>query len=431
MKRLFAIILLTTFISAVPYLNLQGRLSSPSGTPLSGTYPFVFTIYNVQSGGTALWSETQTLSIVNGVFSANLGATTPISLSFNEDYWVEISSNGQVFNQRVRLTTSPYAFIANNLTSPSGPVGANDLVKKSGDTILGNLVVNGNVGIGTNTPAGTFDVESSSPYAAIQGKTTGNGGVGIRGTASNNFGVYGVSTSSTGVGGISTTGAGVHGNSPNNYGVYGTSTSSTGVGGTSTSGVGVYGISSGSYAVYGTSTSSIGVVGTSVSGVAVYGNSPSSYGVYGVSTTSNGVVGTSTSANGVYGHSTNLYGVYAQTGAATGVGVLAHGPSSGYARMAYGTYSLHGDGNIYTGGSIQSGGDVIAGGNAYASDVYLRGAGKWASTLVTSCKLCVYTIPGGNAAVCPPAGESCAPVNSYTSSIWANQACYFMWKLQC
>ena len=56
-------------------LPYQGRLTSPStGQPVpDGDYSMTFTLYNADAGGSALWTETKTVSVVGGLFATNLG----------------------------------------------------------------------------------------------------------------------------------------------------------------------------------------------------------------------------------------------------------------------------------------------------------------------------------------------------------------------
>ena len=70
--------------TAIPKkINYQGYLTDPQGTATDGTVSIVFFIYSQSSGGTALWTEAQTVTVTDGMFSTNLGDTTPITLPFD------------------------------------------------------------------------------------------------------------------------------------------------------------------------------------------------------------------------------------------------------------------------------------------------------------------------------------------------------------
>jgi len=72
---------------AVPNLiNYQGRLTDNAGNPVNGTEQIVFSIYSTATGGTALWSETQSVTATNGIYNVMLGsvASLPADL-FDQD----------------------------------------------------------------------------------------------------------------------------------------------------------------------------------------------------------------------------------------------------------------------------------------------------------------------------------------------------------
>ncbi len=57
-------------------LTQQGRLLDDTGTVVDADVSFVFSIYAAATGGSALWSETQTITVDEGYFSARLGDVT-------------------------------------------------------------------------------------------------------------------------------------------------------------------------------------------------------------------------------------------------------------------------------------------------------------------------------------------------------------------
>jgi len=71
---------ISNIVLAVPgMVTYQGKLANPDGAPVdNGTYTIQFSIYDVTSGGTALWSETQSVLITDGVYNVTLGSVTPI-----------------------------------------------------------------------------------------------------------------------------------------------------------------------------------------------------------------------------------------------------------------------------------------------------------------------------------------------------------------
>jgi hypothetical protein len=108
-------------------INFQGKVvnKTDSTNVTNGSYTFVFKLYDADTGGgTQLpsgtpWSESQSLTVTNGVFRATLGAVTPLpsTLDFNSDsIWLDVTFNGETFGSRVRLTAVPYAFNAEKVS---------------------------------------------------------------------------------------------------------------------------------------------------------------------------------------------------------------------------------------------------------------------------------------------------------------------------
>src|SRR5271157_6006552 len=75
-------------------IGYAGFLTDTSGFhPLAdNNYYLVFSIYNVATGGTALWSDTFYVYTVSGEFSVMLGSVVPLTLDFSSDtnYWLGV-----------------------------------------------------------------------------------------------------------------------------------------------------------------------------------------------------------------------------------------------------------------------------------------------------------------------------------------------------
>jgi hypothetical protein len=94
-------------------INHQGYLTSDAGSPVTGTRSMTFAIYNVVVAGTALWTETQSVVVTNGVFNAYLGdaMALPDSIFDGQELYlgVKVGTDSEM-TPRIRLTTVPYAF---------------------------------------------------------------------------------------------------------------------------------------------------------------------------------------------------------------------------------------------------------------------------------------------------------------------------------
>ncbi len=106
-------------------LSYQGRLQDASGAPVAnGTYSVTFSIYNVSSGGSALYTETQNVTVDKGGFSAYIGSVTPLNLPFNEDYFLGMTvGSDPEMTPRLKLSvvgTSIFALDAGNAGNLGG-----------------------------------------------------------------------------------------------------------------------------------------------------------------------------------------------------------------------------------------------------------------------------------------------------------------------
>jgi len=137
-----------------------------------GVYEMTFRLYDLEIGGTPLWTEIDSVDVLRGVFNVVLGKKTALDLPFEEAYWlsVEVEGGGEL-DPRVELTASPYAFHAAMADSLiGGPLSDGDW------TISGNDVysaVTGNVGVGTSTPDWKLTIHD--PGATNLSLSTGGG----------------------------------------------------------------------------------------------------------------------------------------------------------------------------------------------------------------------------------------------------------------
>ncbi len=104
-----------------PQINFQGKLTNPDGTNVTdGNYSIVFSLYSAASGGTAIWTETQsTVAVSAGIFQVSLGSVTalPGSVDFNSAsiyLGIKVGTDAEM-TPRIQFTASPYAFNSDKL----------------------------------------------------------------------------------------------------------------------------------------------------------------------------------------------------------------------------------------------------------------------------------------------------------------------------
>jgi hypothetical protein len=188
-------------VSAAPQLmNFQGRLAKPDGTHVpNGTYSLRFSLWDSLTGGTEKWNQTvATVNVHNGTFAVLLTVNTP--KLFDADRWLEIKVGTDTpLTPRQQLVSVAFAIKANSV--PDGSIGAaqiangsltadkfanslfnstawllggnsgtspasqflgttdnQSLVFRTNNTEWMRLLANGNLGLGTLTPAARLDI---------------------------------------------------------------------------------------------------------------------------------------------------------------------------------------------------------------------------------------------------------------------------------
>ena len=115
---LLALLFTSNSFGQVPdIISYQAQVTNENGVMIpDGDYEFTFKLYTTETGGTALWSETQTLSVVMGIIDVHLGVGSQIDLDFDHPYWLGITvEQGTELTPRILLTTSPYSFMSANV----------------------------------------------------------------------------------------------------------------------------------------------------------------------------------------------------------------------------------------------------------------------------------------------------------------------------
>ena len=251
-------------LADVPQLiSFQGKLFDNAGNPLTGQLEVTFRIYDAESDGTELWSETDSVTCENGLYHVILGQDSPINLDFDGSYWlgVRVTGDPEELSPRYRLVGVPYAFRAIYADSAGG-FGPHD---HAGETLTGNGTGTGltfeDFSIGLRLSVTDTAIIAYSPtgpaIVAISGELTGSQSLSRSGPdlprllVNDEKGpgsLHGVGTAiNPGVSGESDEGIGVYGQSDEGNGVYGQSDEGDGVSGYSTNGNGGYFYSANNY----------------------------------------------------------------------------------------------------------------------------------------------------------------------------------------
>ncbi|MEI6410595.1 MAG: tail fiber domain-containing protein [Bacteroidota bacterium] len=134
-----ALLLLSSLstLHAQTNLSVQGTIQNFNGSAVdNGQYDVIFKLYTVETGGTAVWTETQSVQVTGGVYSALLGSVNPLMVAFDQTYYLGITlPGGPELTPRSRLTSSPYALSVigqTNIFPSTGAVGAGTATPTAG-----------------------------------------------------------------------------------------------------------------------------------------------------------------------------------------------------------------------------------------------------------------------------------------------------------
>ncbi len=99
-------------VNGAQEINYQGRLTDLSGTPITGNYNIVFKLYDAETGGSALWTETHTaVPVSGGFFSVKLGSIntlTPVDFSKQFYLGIQVGADPEM-SPRLKLEDVPHA----------------------------------------------------------------------------------------------------------------------------------------------------------------------------------------------------------------------------------------------------------------------------------------------------------------------------------
>ncbi len=193
-------------------LNFQGRLFTSSGSTVpDGFYNLEFKLYDVSSGGVALWTDSRydqngvtagldyRLRVVNGYFSVYLGDTTsggtafPSTINWDQELWLTINVGGTTqtatptwdgeMTPRTKLSAVPYAFRAQTALG----VSSNNTTTAS--TNSGNVTIQTGNATGTTSSSGNLTIDTGTATA-----TAGTISLGTTTTSGITIGRSGIAT---------------------------------------------------------------------------------------------------------------------------------------------------------------------------------------------------------------------------------------------
>ncbi|HET9135385.1 MAG TPA: hypothetical protein VFO76_02015, partial [Candidatus Kapabacteria bacterium] len=185
--KIVTLLLLAAFVSVADIvvaqtprqISYQGVLADASGNLVpNGNHSLKLKLYTESTGGTAIFTETQPVAVVGGMFNVIIGSVTeiPVSVAFDKAYFLGVSvDGGNELSPRTPLLAAPYALHAvyaevagSVLNGGGGTAGVNTVNTMQGDVTLAGA---GSTIITNNAATKTITISSSggSGSSGIQG----------------------------------------------------------------------------------------------------------------------------------------------------------------------------------------------------------------------------------------------------------------------
>jgi hypothetical protein len=104
----------TAAFAAPTQLSQQGRLLDGEGEPLEAVHILTFSLYDAETDGEVLWTETHEVAFEQGYYAVTLGSEDPLNdlLFAEEPVWLELAVDEEALSPRQAVVSVPYALRA-------------------------------------------------------------------------------------------------------------------------------------------------------------------------------------------------------------------------------------------------------------------------------------------------------------------------------
>ena len=143
-------------------VGFEGQLSDSTGSPVTGSKTLTFNLYDEATGThSPLWTEQQTVTVTNGLYTVQLGSITALQASyFQGSRWLGIQVQGDAneLSPRIPISSVPFALNAKLSEDSISSEGLQGNPVSSATPYIGQqLLWNGSVwGLNADTDGSTY-----------------------------------------------------------------------------------------------------------------------------------------------------------------------------------------------------------------------------------------------------------------------------------
>ena len=203
---LLVILMVPLNTMAVPsFLHHQGRILESDSSPMTGSADVIFKLHTQATGGSAVWTQTISVTFDGGFYSVILGPGTPemsTEIIDGSNLFLSITLEGQAeFVPRYQVTSVPYALRSGAVTGEVDAtngifVNGQEIIDQSGNIVAQDLSVEGSFTLPQGplsdlpspsndnkgqlyfaTDEGTVYTSTGSDWVSLTGGGSGNGDV--------------------------------------------------------------------------------------------------------------------------------------------------------------------------------------------------------------------------------------------------------------
>lgn len=152
-------------------LSFQGVLLRKDGTLYhDGTFNITVELFDAETGGNRVYTSTIPVVVVRGVFNVIIGERDSLTgVDFTTQLWVDMKAPDALpFEHRTKLTSAPYAMVANHAVVAGSLSSDAPNVVRSVNGVSGNIAIESGPGVAIQKTDAGIRIDASKMLEMIQ-----------------------------------------------------------------------------------------------------------------------------------------------------------------------------------------------------------------------------------------------------------------------